>query len=192
MCRSDTLGRGRARRPSPSTQRLQHHPCPSPQGQNPRAAVTSLRPLNRAAFDPSAPRAETSAETACLTVLRARSKSPNFGGGKGPWQPSQVQSSERLNGFIREREVGLCGKTSGAKNQFQGVESAPLDRIQVIVKQHYSQLSSVVEQRFCKPWVVGSIPTAGSSSAAITYEVFCAPNNISELTFSDIFPTVRA
>jgi hypothetical protein len=29
-----------------------------------------------------------------------------------------------------------------------------------------SQLSSVVEQRFCKPSVVGSNPTAGSSSSA--------------------------
>ena len=31
------------------------------------------------------------------------------------------------------------------------------------VVQRRRQLSSAVEQRFCKPWVVGSIPTAGSS-----------------------------
>ena len=30
-------------------------------------------------------------------------------------------------------------------------------------RQRVSQFSSAVEQRFCKPWVVGSIPTTGST-----------------------------
>jgi integrase len=51
------------------------------------------------------------------------------------------------------------------------------------------QLSSVVEQRFCKPSVVGSNPTAGSIGKYEVKSTFRGSENNPSLTFADYLPT---